>query len=306
MKNLNVLLLGLAFVLLSCSKSTTEAPEKEIPKPETAWLEPLQAGSYNIEYDNENTPNLENLWVNRKLLVVQLFEKYSFDILGVQEPSRVQLNELMTLMPAYAFIGTDINGSTAVNKQLSTVIVYKKERIEVIKSGKFWFAENPEASAIGWDAYSKRICTWAFMKDKLTKKEFYFFSIHLDHLGQVAREKSVELLLAKIPQITGTHPFVLTGDFNFNQKQAPYQQITANGLLKDAFTLTSQRTNALRGTFNNYDPDRINDSRIDHIFVSAAETVKVNHWAIRTDAFNGKYPSDHFPVTAELSFSNSK
>ena len=39
---------------------------------------------------------------------------------------------------------------------------------------------------------------------------------------------------------------------------------------------------------------------IDHIFVS--KHFKANRWAVLTDTYFGKYPSDHFPVAVELIF----
>jgi endonuclease/exonuclease/phosphatase family metal-dependent hydrolase len=39
---------------------------------------------------------------------------------------------------------------------------------------------------------------------------------------------------------------------------------------------------------------------IDHVFVS--KHFKANRWAVLTDTYYGKYPSDHFPVAVELEF----
>jgi len=37
---------------------------------------------------------------------------------------------------------------------------------------------------------------------------------------------------------------------------------------------------------------------IDHVFVTG--NFKVKRWGILSDSYHGKYPSDHFPVLAEV------
>lgn len=39
---------------------------------------------------------------------------------------------------------------------------------------------------------------------------------------------------------------------------------------------------------------------IDHIFITNAFAVK--KWGILTDSYHGKFPSDHFPVIADIDF----
>ncbi|TZF84594.1 endonuclease/exonuclease/phosphatase family protein [Pedobacter sp. BS3] len=266
------------------------------------WLSPLKIASYNIEY-NHDAKVTDNYWVNRKGMVKSMFDKYVFDIAGVQEPYYSQLQDMTALLPGYAYVGKSVYGNTTVDKQLTVNIFYKKSRVEVAKWDSFWFSDTPTIPGIAWGAGQWRICTWAFVKDRQTGKRFYFFSVHLDFTGTEARTKSVALLLDTIPVISKGYPAVLTGDFNFSQHQQFYPQITAGNILKDTYALTSNRTNGIRGTFNNYDPARTDDSRIDHVFVTTTAPVKVNSWAILTDSFNGKFPSDHFPVSVELSFS---
>ncbi|MFD1630488.1 endonuclease/exonuclease/phosphatase family protein [Pseudopedobacter beijingensis] len=306
------LIIGLLAVC--CKKQTASIP---VPVPggktpeedKITWLSPLKVASYNIEYDHDNQVT-DNYWTDRKLLVKKMFDKYAFDIVGVQEPYLSQWQDMATLLPGYARIGQAVTGSTTIDKKLTVNIMYKKSRIEVLKQGVFWFSDTPSVPGIAasWGAEQWRICTWALVRDKLTNKQFYFFSVHLDFIPKepeyksVASTKSVELLLKQIPTIAKGYPAVLAGDFNFNQNTLYYQQLTAGNVFKDTYTLTDNIANAARGTFNNYDPNRVNASRIDHILVNTTEEVKVNNWAILPDTFIGKYPSDHSPVSIDLCF----
>lgn len=302
------LILIMVLSLFSCGKKTAIDDSKPVTPPtnnggnqDQEWTSPLKVASYNIEYDNAS--NTDNAWINRKNLVKQMFEKYNLDIVGVQEPYLNQLNDMLTLLPSYGYVGTDVRGTNNTQKQLSVTIFYNKSRIEIQKWGTFWLSETPEIAGIGWDAFSWRICTWAFAKDKTTNKEFYFFNTHLDHVGVNARTNAVKQLLATIPEMAKGYPAIITGDFNSNQNQSYYKLMVAGNDVKDTYDLTTNKTNALRGTYNNYNVNTSDNNRIDHIFLTTEKPIKVNSWAIRTDLFENKYPSDHFPVIAELSFS---
>ena len=53
------------------------------------------------------------------------------------------------------------------------------------------------------------------------------------------------------------------------------------------------------GTFNSFKGE-MNGEKIDFIFIS--QNIKVKDTEIVRDSYDGKYPSDHFPVTALLSW----
>lgn len=299
------------FALAACSKKTEgpklgkNPPDNGGGNTEEEWLSPLKVMTYNIEYTS--VVNAEtNPWGSRKELVKEIFDKYRPGIVGVQELSKAQLEDMVALMPQYAFVGTDVRGETTVNNRLSVTIFYEKDRIEIKEWGKFWLSETPTIAGKGWDADQYRICTWTHAKDKNTQKEFYFFSTHLDQIGTEARTKGVQLLLDTIPVISAGYPAILTGDFNSAQTTAYYKLMVSGNNIKDTYDLTNNKINALRGTFNDYDINRVDNRRIDHIFLTTTSPVKVDSWAIRTDIFNGKYPSDHFPVMTEISFSKNK
>lgn len=287
-----------SFALMSCAKKSDDHSGGNHNNGQK-WADGVKVATYNIEHNDPN--NTENPWSSRKTLVKEMFGKYQFDIVGVQELSKSQLDEMESLVPAYSFLGTNVRGELAIGS-LSVTVFYKKDRIEIKEWGKFWVSATPKALSKGWDAEQYRICTWAKAKDKATQKEFYFFSVHLDNSGTTARTKGVQLLLDTVPVISAGYPAIITGDFNAAQTTSYYTLMVSGNNIKDTYALTTNRTNSTSTTFNNYDANRIGVSRIDHIFVTTIQPVKIHNWAVLTDIFNGKYPSDHFPVMAEISF----
>jgi endonuclease/exonuclease/phosphatase family metal-dependent hydrolase len=159
---------------------------------------------------------------------------------------------------------------------------------------------SPEVPSKGWDAALNRICTWG----KFTSLEgarFYVFNVHYDHIGQQAREESSKLVLSKIQEINREGlPVVWMGDFNVTPDNPAYQVIPAQESWKDARLVSKLPSYGPKGTFTAFEWDRMPDGIIDHVFVQGK--LEVLRHGILTDNYGKKYPSDHFPVLAEIRF----
>lgn len=268
----------------------------------------MHVGSYNIRYANKGDRNRGNGWESRCPRLVNLINYEQWDIFGAQEVLHSQLQDLKAGLKDYAYIGTGrADGKT---KGEYAPIFYRKNRVQCLKNGQFWLSETPDSVAsVGWDASMERICTWGYFQDKATKWRFWFFNLHMDHRGTIARAESSKLILAKIDEMCGNEPYILTGDFNANQNEEPYALLTSSGKLKDTYTEARVRM-AENGTFNGFSTDRFSTSRIDHIFVSPRFMVHkhgvltYNYWQT-SDMESGKQDkahviSDHYPIAATI------
>ena len=72
--------------------------------------------------------------------------------------------------------------------------------------------------------------------------------------------------------------------------------------MTDAREVSSETPFGSFGTFNGFKFCEPVQNRIDYIFISNGGKIKVNKYAVLTDSKDMKYPSDHFPVFAELLF----
>ena len=94
---------------------------------------------------------------------------------------------------------------------------------------------------------------------------------------------------------------IVTGDFNTDEGSAPYQSLVtdADDSLADTYRATHAEVSEVEGTFNGF--KGIDDrARIDWVLVDPRW--KVQSAAIVRRNEDGRYPSDHFPVTAVLRF----
>jgi endonuclease/exonuclease/phosphatase family metal-dependent hydrolase len=188
-------------------------------------------------------------------------------------------------------------------------IFIRREHLEVLERGHFWLSDAPEkAGSIGWDAAITRMVTW--VKVRTTgdpPKQFYVFNTHFDHRGTTARIESAFLLRKRLQIIAGSAPVILTGDFNASPDSAsdsPYHQLqagdgsTASPLL-DTYRQVHKSVRASEGTFHGF-TGRLTGQRIDWIL--ATPHFECLRATIDHSSSAGRYPSDHFPVTARLAF----
>ncbi len=261
---------------------------------------PLQAMTFNIRYNNPS--DSINAWPNRKDKLASQVLYHHPQILGVQEALWDQMQDLAQALPQYKFTG--VGRDDGAKKGEFSAIFYDTTRLQLLNSNTFWLSETPEKTGSkGWDAAICRIVTWARFRDKKTKKEFYHFNTHFDHMGKIARRESARLLLQKVAQITGRVPAIITGDFNATPDDEPIRVIMdeQNPLhLKDAKLLSQTPHYGPSGTFNGFKRSETGDQPIDYIFLKGNWTV-LQHATI-SQTWKGLFASDHFSVIAKLVF----
>jgi endonuclease/exonuclease/phosphatase family metal-dependent hydrolase len=251
--------------------------------------------SFNIRWDNPN--DVGNLWKDRATQVIQLIQFHQIGIVGTQEVLAHQLKELNEGL-GYASVGVGRDDGKA--KGEFSPIHYDPSRYRLEESGTFWLSPTPDQPSKGWDAALNRVCTWGKFVSAEGER-FYVFNVHYDHIGQQAREESSKLVQAKIKELNRENlPVVWMGDFNVTPDNPAYQAILAQESWRDARLISKLPSYGPKGTFTAFEWDRMPDGIIDHIFVQGK--IEVLRHGILTDNYGKKYPSDHFPVLAEIRF----
>ncbi|WP_018628188.1 endonuclease/exonuclease/phosphatase family protein [Niabella aurantiaca] len=256
----------------------------------------LKVATFNIRM--ETSADQGNLWKDRATPAAALIRYHDFDVFGTQEGFKNQLDDLSGRLPAYARYGKGRDDGG--DKGEHSAIFYKKDRFTLLRSGDFWLSETPGKPGKGWDAKCcNRICSWVQLKDRHTGKKFYFFSVHFDHEGKVARVESAKLMLKMIRDIAKKENTVLVGDFNGDRNSEWYRVLANSSLLRDAYRDVKEPYEN-NGSFNAFGKALDRSTVIDHIFIT--QNGKALKWGILTDTYRGKFPSDHFPVEAIIRF----
>lgn len=255
----------------------------------------LKLMTYNIRLDVASDG--KNAWPNRKEYWAAQVSFYEPDVLGIQEALPNQVTDISELLPKYDYVGMGRDGT---GKGEASTIFFKKNRFKVLQKNTFWLSETPEKISKGWDAALNRVCTYALLKDDKTNQEFWIFNTHLDHIGELARTNSIQLILAKIKELNSkNYPVFFMGDLNSEPNEDRIIQL--NKQMDDSRKISSGKPFGPSGTFNSFRHNEPVTKQIDYIFLSKNSPYKVRKYAILSDSKDLKYPSDHLPVYIEVS-----
>ena len=256
--------------------------------------------SFNIRFGKAEDG--ANHWRHRKELVLKTIQDFDPDILGTQEMMLLQAKFFRQNLNDYEYHGTSRIPSDIEEEQCA--VFYRKERFERLAAGHFWLSGTPDVpGSKSWDAMHPRMVSWVKLRERSQPGELLFaFNTHFDHVGKEARILSAAILRERIHKIAGRSPVVVMGDFNSDEGSLPHQILLAPTdtlRLSDTFRVcrpdSGQQSSSTISRWNGNRSGR----RIDWILVSP-------HWQT-TDAKidhsndEGRYPSDHYPVTAVLS-----
>lgn len=271
-----------------------KAPEGDAPAK-------LRVATFNIRYDTPKDG--EDQWSKRTGLVYRTIERMDPDLLGIQESLPSQFDDLKAALPAYEFFGA---GRVDGKREGEFVpVAFKAKRFEKLAAGHFWLSDTPEkVGSRGWDAALPRMVTWVRLKDRGDGRLILFVNTHFDHKGAKARAESSKLLRAWLEKNRDGVPVVITGDFNATEDQPPYATLVdksapAAARLTDSYRAAHPERGEGETTFHGFKGGR-SGNRIDWILHSPdfkAVSCDVVH-----DADGTRYPSDHYPVVAELEF----
>jgi endonuclease/exonuclease/phosphatase family metal-dependent hydrolase len=257
----------------------------------------LSVMTFNVRYAHTNPPNL---WADRRAAVAQVIRESDPDIVGTQEGLYPQLVDMAEDLPDYEWLGLGREGGSHGEFM---AVYYRSARLEPLEYDHFWLSDTPsEIGSRSWGNNIPRMVTWIRFRDRATARDFYLVNTHFDHQSQPSRERSAELLLEHVSDFDPTLPVIVTGDFNSEAAVNPvYLRLTAPEAFSDSWAETEEAEPEI-GTYHDFrGPEEARGrARIDWILTRGP--IEALDTEILTDAMNGQYPSDHFPVIARLRF----
>jgi endonuclease/exonuclease/phosphatase family metal-dependent hydrolase len=269
----------------------------------------LRVMSFNIRYSygkpHEDTS--ENDWTDpqhpRRERAARVIRENLPDILGVQEARHLQIEDLQAALPEFDFYG--IGRDDGQTEGEYSGIYYLKERFKQLDAGSFWLSNTPEKP--GTTFYTARdavprIASWLRLVDNKSGREIFVLNMHWDHISVPAREKSARLVRARLVDLAEGLPAIVMGDLNAPEDSTAVTELVgANGAagrqLLDSFRALHHERTKEESTFSAWN-GRTAGSRIDFI-LHTDEFTPTAASIVRT-SYDGRWPSDHYPVTATL------
>lgn len=232
-----------------------------------------------------------NDWPRRRALAIATIRKAAPDIIGTQELHKAQGDDIVAGLPDYAWFGRDRRGGHA-DEHMG--IFYAKDRWTLAAQGDFWLSDTPAVpGSISWGHPYPRMVGWGrFCAKALPARCFTLFDTHLPYRvdDDAARLRGAQLIAARVRAVEG--PVVVTGDFNTIPASAAHAALA--GVLTDSWQVAWKRKGPA-GTFHGFTGKP--GDRIDWIWTRGLVPLRVT---VLDDHQGPLYPSDHFPVVAEI------
>ena len=256
----------------------------------------LRAVSFNVLQAGAKKFPLEN----RRDSVIACLRDMDPDVFGVQEALWGQLQDLMDGLPYYACVGRGRDDGHIGGEFMG--LYYRTNRFVLKRAEVFWLSETPEVpGSKSWNSACVRCATVAILLDRTDGTTLGVCDTHLDHISAEARAKGAELIRKRLPTYGKDIAWVVTGDFNTAPGSPPYRAMVSpeiNDLrLTDTFAKTNPNAPPDTGSFHGYS-GKVGTARIDFIFSGPQwEPLAAG---INQFKYRGTYPTDHFPVWADL------
>jgi endonuclease/exonuclease/phosphatase family metal-dependent hydrolase len=267
--------------------------------------ETIRAATFNVRYGM--APDGPNGWEFRKGILIDAIRELRPDVMGVQECHPYQADEIKMNLPHLDRLGVGRYHGTVVEARPQESrcgehcdVWFDTNRFVAASCGTFWHSETPEtAGSISWGNPYPRITTWAVLQPRSGGRSFVFFCTHC-HGGEPCSSRTADLMARRIRMQAGALPRILVGDFNHTPETGFYARMTGKGPedpgLTDVWTALGNGEKDA-GTCHEFDGKP--KTRIDWILTGGGFVpVSVKRSMFQKD---GRFPSDHFPILAELS-----
>lgn len=233
-----------------------------------------------------------NRWFFRRKYVADIIAASGAVIGGVQELMPHMRDYLEDALSGYKFIG---RGRGRRDNNEHSDIIIRKDSAQEEDSHTFWLSNHPgsEGSKIFFTLFP-RICTAARIKLLGAERSVYLLNTHFDFISKSARMTEAGIICDYIKEIIKIErlPLILIGDFNASEKSPSIERIKNNGVipLRSVYNGDLRTVHFFKGGEKGL--------RCDHMLVSDDFTVENAY--VDTTSFNGRWPSDHYPIVAEL------
>jgi len=259
---------------------------------------PLEVMSFNLRWGPDPPPND---WETRRERVTALLRGEMPDVVGFQESRDAYVEDLLAALPGYAAYPEQGDRRNA--------ILYRASRLRLDREVSDAENARVDAPEEDWGPGSVRLPRAARFVEEESGRGFYVYNNHMDHRSAPSRAWSAQVLIDRIRGRRLDDPVILTGDFNaaasgpamsFLRGEAPLTsgEGTVSNPIPFADAWHERHPNALAsGTYHRFVGVRFGP-RVDYVL--AGPGIRVVEARILRDEWEGRYPSDHFPVSAKL------
>ena len=291
------------------------AIESKVFNPATEGPTSFRLMSFNILRADQKVDN--KTWTDgRRESCLAMLEANSPDLLGLQECTSNQRNDILRAFPKYGAVGISVKGQSAAAYETvsSNPILYDGTKFTLEQWGTYWLTAEPTRTYTAdnpnntWYYRKPRTATWARFKVNGRDLRFIFVCMHLQddnstgdtsdnidfdgtnaQAGADCRAKEITVVTDRLATINPDgYPMIICGDFNSTGTEDYYST------LRSVFSLA--RLSAVTADTG---ATHINGNVMDNIFYKG---FSASCFVVDRTTYESTTGSDHYPVFADLSF----
>lgn len=269
----------------------------------------------NGAWEDSSLAGNPNSWSKRAACNVETIQAAAADLMGFQEVEAANWDCYQRCLRDYSAVKG--NEADVAPYAANTSIFWKTSRFELLEAGEFWLSETPDAPSGGWGVPYPMGVTWIKLRALESGVPLLVLNTHLEDgvEGERFRVESSKLIVERVGYLqVGGLPVVLLGDFNCNPDSETHRIFSEAGFT-DTYLAAGNR-DGQDSTIHLYEGEQYSAWhhsggantfwRIDWILLRDG----MQRWQTRScrivrDAHPPLYPSDHYPVVAELLLSGA-
>lgn len=289
--------------------------ESKVFNPATEGPTSFRLMSFNILRADQKVDN--KTWTDgRRESCLAMLEANSPDLLGLQECTSNQRNDILRAFPKYGAVGISVKGQSASAYETvsSNPILYDGAKFTLEQWGTYWLTAEPTRTYTAdnpnntWYYRKPRTATWARFKVNGRDLHFVFVCLHLQddkstgdnsddidydgtkaQAGADCRAREITVVTDRLATINPDgYPMIISGDFNSTGEEDYYSTLHSGFSLARLSALTAD-TGATH----------INGEVLDNIFYKG---FTASCFVVDRTTYESTIGSDHYPVFADFSF----
>lgn len=234
-----------------------------------------------------------NAWRFRKDAFQPLFDRHAADFMAFQEVNHFQADDLAGILADYGRVGQRVPSPSFWQ---NNIIFYRRPwRCRVVNH--FFLSLTPDIPSRFRESRWPRQCTIALFEKE--DREIICINTHFD-FNEAVQKASAGIILERLSRLSTLIPVILMGDFNASP-DAPCHRVFVSGPGESVGEEGAGFRNAFAppypATHHGFSGAAIGD-HIDWILYRGG--LRLKRAMVIHDRFNGRYPSDHFPLRAEF------
>ena len=260
----------------------------------TQKTDSLRVMTYNVLLDFEKEGRQPDFPVK----LVESVRAQSPDIIGTQETTTELHEKCLSMLDGYAYFRGE---AYTENNMRGNYIYWRADKFKALEMGHRYMTDTPTVRSKLEGSREYRGFNYLYLESAETGNRFLFLNLHADYrANEETRVMQLKAVTAFLQEAEWKDlPAIVVGDFNSTASQACIPAFLADN---PRMVMTSEIAESKGDTGPTLVGSEFTKRLpyvFDYIFVTK-DRINTMYYSVLDNVTDGKYPSDHLPVVADL------